>query len=83
MREEQVLESQGPTLEPTPMEYRPTDTELLREYDVKIRFCSRGMVIHVGCKEIPFTTVEEGMKEFNEYVNNPWEAQKKWREVLA
>jgi hypothetical protein len=63
-------------------EYRPTKQEALREYEINIRFLNRGCIVQVGCKSIAFETVESAMKEVNEYVNNTWEAQKKWRDIL-
>jgi hypothetical protein len=81
MREE--LENQEEVDVPTPTkEYRPSNKEALREYEVRIRFLSRGCIIQVGCKEIAFESVETAMQELNEYVANPYETQKKWRKLL-
>jgi hypothetical protein len=63
-------------------EYRPRNQEVLQEYELRIQFLSRGCVVHVGCKAIAFETVESAMKEVNEYVNNSYETQKKWRKIL-
>jgi hypothetical protein len=63
-------------------EYKPKRQELLREYSVNIRFLTIGCVIEVGCKSIPFTSVDEAMKELNEYVKNPYEMVKKWNEIF-
>tara|TARA_R110000796_G_scaffold474_2_gene1551 strand:+ start:2668 stop:2973 length:306 start_codon:yes stop_codon:yes gene_type:complete len=54
-------------------EYKRSRSEYLREHEVRIKFLTLGCVIEVGCKAIPFTTVEEGMKALNEYVANPHE----------
>jgi hypothetical protein len=56
--------------------------EVLKEYELRIQFLSRGCVVHVGCKAIAFETVESAMKEVNEYVNNSYETQRKWRKIL-
>jgi hypothetical protein len=64
-------------------DYRPSNKELLRENEVKIRFLSRGCIIRVGCQEIAFESVETAMQELNEYVKNPYETQKKWRKILG
>ena len=64
-------------------DYRPSDKEALREYEVRIRFLSRGCVVGVGCQEIAFESVETAMQELNEYVKNPYETQKKWRKILG
>jgi ethanolamine utilization cobalamin adenosyltransferase len=63
-------------------EYRPSNQQLLQEYELRIQFLSRGCIVHVGCKSIAFETVESAMKEVNEYVNNTYEVQKKWRTIL-
>jgi hypothetical protein len=63
-------------------DYTPKNEDLLREYEIKIQFLSRGCIIHVGCKSIAFESVENAMKELNEYINNTSNVQKKWRMLL-
>jgi hypothetical protein len=63
-------------------EYKPKKQELLREYEIRLRFLSVGCVISVGCKEIPFRNVNEAMDELNKYVENPYEVGKKWHELF-
>ena len=63
-------------------EYRPTNQEALREYEIQLQFLHRGCIVRVGCKSIAFETVESAMKEVNEYVNNPYDSQVKWRKLL-
>jgi hypothetical protein len=63
-------------------EYIPNKQQILREYEVRIRFLSVGCVISVGCKEIPFTNVGEAMEELNKYVSNPYEEQKRWNKIF-
>ena len=31
-------------------EYRPSNREALREFEIRIRFLSRGCIVSVGCK---------------------------------
>jgi hypothetical protein len=79
------LEVPEPVLheEPIPTkEYRPTNAQVLQEYEIRLQFLSLGCVVHVGCKSIAFETIESAMKEVNEYVNNTYETQKKWRKLL-
>ena len=64
-------------------EYRPSRSECLRDYQINIRFLSTGCVIEVGCKSVPFSTIEEGMKALNDYVANPYETRKIWEERFA
>jgi hypothetical protein len=86
MREqlEECQDETCPDQEPIAMghEYRPSNQDVLREYEIKLRFLSRGMVISVGCKEIGFSDVMEGIKELNKYVVAPYEEQKKWNKIL-
>ena len=63
-------------------EYIPNKQQILREYEINIRFLSVGCVIRVGCKEIPFTNVGEAMEELNKYVSNPYEEQKRWNKIF-
>lgn len=68
---------------PTPtVEYKPSNQQVLQEYELRLQFLSRGCIVHVGCKSIAFESVESAMKEVNEYVNNTYEVQKKWRTIL-
>lgn len=72
---------QEPEMQKT-SEYRPSNQEALREYEINIRFLSRGCVVRVGCKEIAFEDPDYAMAQINAYVSNPWEEQKKWRKIL-
>ena len=65
-----------------PQEYRPSNQEALREYEIRLQFLHRGCIVHVGCKSIAFESIESAMVEVNYYVNNTWEVQKKWRKIL-
>jgi len=67
---------------PDKREYGPSKQQVLQEYEITLRFLSRGCVVNVGCKSIAFETAESAMKEVNEYVTNPWETQKRWRNLL-
>ena len=84
---EQIYPEQDRLEEPTmgkmTEEYRSTKAELLREYEINIRFLNRGCVVRVGCKEIAFTDSTEAMAEINKYVNDPYETQKEWRKILG
>ena len=68
---------------PQEKEWRPSKEEALREYEINIRFLSRGCIVRVGCKEIPFEDVSNAMAQLNEYVSgDTYEIQKKWRNLL-
>jgi hypothetical protein len=54
----------------------------LIQHHISIRFLSIGCIVDVGCKSIPFTSVDEAMKELNAYVANPKEATEKWNKIL-
>lgn len=61
-------------------EYKPSRLECLRNYNINIEFLSIGCIIRIGCKSVPFSTIDEGMKALNEYVSNPYEQRKIWEE---
>ena len=63
-------------------EYKPKKQEILKEYEIRLRFLSVGCVVGVGCKESPFRSVKEAMECVNDYVNNPYEESKKWLELF-
>lgn len=63
-------------------EYKPSNKEVLREYDIRIKFLNRGCVVSVGCKEIAFEDPKEAMAAINAYVATPWSEQQKWRKIL-
>ena len=52
--------------------------QLLSRYSIKIDFLSRGCVVNIGCKNIPFEKVEDAITEINRYVNNPEEVEKEY-----
>lgn len=66
----------------TKEEYRPNKQQILRDYEINIRFLSVGCVVRVGCKEIPFTNVGDAMVELNKYVSNPYEEGKRWNQIF-
>lgn len=70
--------------EPTdgPQEYKPSNKEALRNFEIRIRFLDRGCIVSVGCKEIAFENYIEAMAALNAYVANPWDEQQKWRKIL-
>jgi hypothetical protein len=63
-------------------DYKPSNAEALREYEISIRFLSRGCIIRVGCKEIAFENVKEAMVALNQYVESPYLKQQEWRKIL-
>jgi hypothetical protein len=66
----------------TEKQWKPSRQECLREYEVKIRFLALGCIVSVGCKEIPFTTIKEGMEALNEYVEKPYETRQIWEKIF-
>jgi len=77
--------SEGPgndVMRSEPKECKRPKIEYLKEYEIRVRFLSRGCVISVGCREIPFTSVEEGMLAFNAYVADPQGERTKWNKLF-
>lgn len=65
-----------------PQEYIPSRTSLLRDYEIRIQFMSRGCVVYVGCKSIPFESSVDAMNAVSRYVTNPHAARKEWDSIL-
>lgn len=63
-------------------DYKPTKQEALFQHDINIQFLSRGCVIRVGCKSIPFSSTEEALVELQAYFDSPYEVQEKWKKQL-
>jgi hypothetical protein len=84
MNEELTIRAEMPELETMKCEeYRPSKQSALKDYEISIRFLSRGCVVRVGCKEIPFEDVSNAMAQLNEYVaGDTYEIQQKWRKLL-
>jgi hypothetical protein len=82
-RLDSMPERELPMTEPVEKEYRQSKQETLKEFQITIRFLSRGCIVQVGCKEIPFEDVSRAMAELNAYVTgDTYEIQKKWRKLL-
>jgi hypothetical protein len=89
MRENEVLQ---PAIEVAeqPMDeamvksdYRRSDREVLRDYEIGIKFLSgRGCIINVGCKQIAFEDNQKAMEALNAYVANPYEESQKWNQIF-
>lgn len=80
--EELIEELDDSVQESSPQEHRISDQETLREYEICLRFLHRGMIISVGCKQVAFSDIKEGLEELNKYLSNPNEEQQKWRKLL-
>jgi hypothetical protein len=73
----------GPMVEPCPKEeYRPSRIQVLQEYEIRIKFLSRGCIVSVGCKEIAFQDLSDAIHEINKYFTCPYETQQEWRNIL-
>jgi hypothetical protein len=63
-------------------EYRPSDNDILRQYEITLKYLSRGMIITIGCKQIAFSDNKEGVDALIAYINNPNEESDKWHKIL-
>jgi spore coat polysaccharide biosynthesis protein SpsF (cytidylyltransferase family) len=75
------MEPQSECIE-VPKEYKPSKQDALQRYSINIEFMSRGCVIRVGCKNIPFSSTEEAMAELQKYFENPYDTQELWHKQL-
>jgi len=60
-----------------------SNQDYLRQYNIQIRFLSRGCVVTIGCKEIPFSDVTEAMTCLSRYVSNPKEEAENWKTIIG
>jgi hypothetical protein len=90
MYEENATESTGPMMEDrsringgdmVKQDHR-SKQEMLRDYEINIRFLSVGCVVSVGCRQIPFTNVGDAMVEINKYVHNPTQERERWYKIF-
>ena len=63
-------------------EWRPTRNESLRSHNINIEFLSMGCIVRVGCMTIPFQYINDAMDAIQEYIKNPYEEEKKWRNLI-
>ena len=63
-------------------EYVRPRIDYLRENEINIRFLSIGCLVRVGCREIAFNSLDEAVKEINDYINNPKEVTKKYYQLF-
>jgi hypothetical protein len=63
-------------------EYRPSDNDILRQYEITLKYLSKGMIITIGCKQIAFSDNKEGLDALNAYINNPNDESDKWHKIL-
>ena len=91
-REEPIENQLRQALMPEPQPKRPmsyeeqiadlTAQQVLQQHEIRIRFLDKGCVVSLGCKDVAFGTPELAMAAISEYVNNPKEISKNWREVF-
>jgi hypothetical protein len=77
-----IREIREPQVE-MPKEYKPSKQEALGRYEINIQFMSRGCVIRVGCKSIPFSSTEEAIDELQKYFEYPYDTQERWSKELS
>ena len=84
--QEELNDVEIPMPDPTEIrkeEYKPSNREALKSYEIAIRFLDRGCMVRVGCKEIAFEDVNKAIAEINEYVTgDTYEVQKKWHKLF-
>ena len=52
--------------------------DILKDYEVGIRFLDKGCLVNVGCKSLAFNTTEEMLEELKAYINSPSDTTKKY-----
>jgi len=72
------LQMDGHHLLDSAIKVQRTPIEILKNYEVGIRFLDKGCIVNVGCKSLAFNTNEEMLQEFKEYIENPSEKTKQY-----
>ncbi len=67
---------------PRPLYLKETRNEMLKSWEINIKFFSVGCVVNVGCKSIAFESIDKMMKELQSYVEHPYEAREKWDKII-
>ena len=80
---EELKVREEPSVLGVPKEYTPSKQEALSRYGISIEFLSRGCVIRVGCKSIPFSSTDEAIAELKQYFNYPYDTQERWSKELS
>jgi hypothetical protein len=65
-----------------PKQWKQPRNEMLREFEINIKFFNVGCVVNVGCKSIAFENVDKMMEELQYYVQHPYEAREKWNKII-
>jgi hypothetical protein len=78
----QLLDEPGRE-QPMEKEWKTSNQEALRQYELNVRFLHRGCIVQVGCKSIAFEDVGTAIQAINDYVcGDTYEEQQKWLKLL-
>jgi hypothetical protein len=66
---------------PQPKQWKQPRNELLREWEINIKFFNVGCVVSVGCQSFAFESIDKMMTELQFYVEHPDEARQKWNKI--
>jgi hypothetical protein len=73
-----VLQEDGHHICTNATEIEANPIEVLKNYEVGIRFLDKGCLVNVGCKSFAFNTNEEMLTELEEYIKNPSDKTKEY-----
>jgi hypothetical protein len=59
----EVMQAEMGSQEDGPKQWKQPRTEMLREWEVSIRFFNVGCVVTVGCQSFAFESIDKMMKE--------------------
>ncbi len=66
---------------PQPKQWKQSRNELLKNWEINIRFFDVGCLVNVGCQSFAFESIDKMMTELKFYVENPDEARVKWNKI--
>jgi hypothetical protein len=64
-----------------PKQWKQPRNEMLREFEINIKFFNVGCVVNVGCQSFAFESIDKMMTELKFYVEHPDEARVKWNKI--
>jgi hypothetical protein len=77
----EVMQGEMGSQEHGPKQWKQPRNEILREWEINIKFFNVGCVVGVGCQSFAFESIDKMMTELKFYVENPDEARKKWNKI--
>jgi hypothetical protein len=80
--EDGILENLVSAEDYSPQKTKSSPNELLRQYELTVRFLNLGCVVSVGCNQIAFSNKDEALKAITDYFNDPEGTREKFQALM-